>query len=168
MIYNEKLSDNGLYLRTVLEEDCNQKYLNWLNDKKITEPLGTTHRNQTIETIKDFVNQMQQSENDYFFAIIYNNEHIGNIKLGPIDWDKKEGDISYFIGETQYWGRGLATKAVNLVTKFGFEELKLKTIKTQVFETNISSSKVLKKCGYEESGYSKIHKDMIMYIKKAG
>lgn len=165
MIYSEKLYGKDIFLRSVGEEDCTQKYLNWLNDEKVTKPLGTTHRNQTIDTIKDFVNQMRESKDDYFFAIFYKDEHIGNIKLGSINWNKKEGDISYFIGETQYWGRGLATQAVEAVTNFGFKELKLKTIKTQVFETNVSSAKVLKKCGYTENGHSQTHSDMIVYIK---
>ena len=38
--------------------------------------------------------------------------HIGNIKLGPIDFIHKNALISYFIGEKKYWGKNITTMAI--------------------------------------------------------
>lgn len=166
MIYNGTLKSGDICLRTVSENDCTQRYLNWLYDEKIIKPLGTTHKNQTIETIKEFVKLMRESNNDYFFAILYENEHIGNIKLGPINWKNKEAEISYFIGKTKYWGKGFATQAVKLVSNFAFLELDINKIHTQIYSSNISSKRVLEKNGFIFQNKSEVYKNMDCYVLK--
>ena len=37
-----------------------------------------------------FVEEKLQSKFDFLFGIFLNNNHLGNIKLGPIDWEKGE------------------------------------------------------------------------------
>ena len=61
-------------------------------------------------------------------------------------------DVSYFIGDKNYWGRGIATKCVNSVVKYGIEFLFLKRIGAGYYELNIGSEKVLKKCGFNFEG----------------
>ena len=46
------------------------------------------------------------------FAIKTTDKHIGNIKLGPINWIHRYGDISLLIGDKDYWGKGIATEAI--------------------------------------------------------
>ncbi|MFK7808566.1 MAG: GNAT family N-acetyltransferase [Saprospiraceae bacterium] len=60
-------------------------------------------------------------------------------------------EIGYWLGE-DYWGKGIATKAIELITKYGFEELQLERIHTGVFEFNTASMKALEKNGYKKEG----------------
>jgi len=71
------------------------------------------------------------------FAIEYNGEYVGNIGLmfGQ-DVYRKLAEIGYFIGE-QYWDKGIATKAVKILTNYGFNKLNIVRIQTGVFEYNI-------------------------------
>ena len=67
---------------------------------------------------------------------------------------QKSAEIGYWIGEP-FWGKGIATKAVELITKYGFDELNLNRIYTGVFEYNIVSMKVLEKNGFQKEGIFK-------------
>ena len=60
-------------------------------------------------------------------------------------------EIGYWIGEP-YWGQGITTQALGLITSYGFEELGLERIYTSVFDFNIASMKVLEKNGYTREG----------------
>ena len=39
------------------------------------------------------------SNNNFLFRIIYKNQHVGNIKIGPVDTKKNIAPIGYIIGE---------------------------------------------------------------------
>ena len=60
--------------------------------------------------------------------------------------------ISYFIGEKDRWGKGYATEAIGLVTRFAFETCKLHYIMAGIYASNISSIKALQKSGFVEQG----------------
>ena len=66
----------------------------------------------------------------------------------------KTAEIGYWLGE-QFWGKGIMTKAVELMTEYGFGKLKLVRIYTGIFEYNITSMKVLEKNGYVKEGIFK-------------
>jgi len=57
-------------------------------------------------------------------------------------------EIGYWIGEP-YWSKGIATKAVRLITKYGFNKLELVRIYTGVFDYNKASQRVLEKAGFK-------------------
>jgi RimJ/RimL family protein N-acetyltransferase len=63
-------------------------------------------------------------------------------------------ELGYWIGEP-FWGNGIATKAVELILKYGFETLNLNRIYAGVFEHNIASMRVLEKCDFVKEGIAK-------------
>lgn len=67
---------------------------------------------------------------------------------------KKSAEIGYWLGEP-FWGKGIATVAVQLITEYGFNELNLIRIHTGVFEYNLASMKVLENNGYQKEGIFK-------------
>lgn len=144
------LSGKNIYLRETHLNDCNENYLSWLNDPESSRFLETRFANQSLNSIYDFVNKTNSSVDSYLCAIIdvHSDMHIGNIKVGPIHPFYKRAEISYFIGEKSYWGRGYATEAVSLMTKFAFRDLKLHKLRGLVREFNVGSKKVLEKNGY--------------------
>ena len=63
--------------------------------------------------------------------------------------------MSYFIGEKNYWGKGYASIAVNIITSYAFNKLKLNKCLAGVYSSNKGSIKVLKKNGYVNEGVLK-------------
>lgn len=141
-------------LRTLTLADCNARYLGWLNDPEVNKYLESRFQQQSTETLRSYVRSMEQSANDYLFAIEENesHQHIGNIKLGGINWHHRYCDVGYFIGQKGLWGKGLATEAIRLATEFAFKTLGLHHIRAGVYETNIGSIKALRKAGYAFDG----------------
>jgi len=87
-------------------------------------------------------------------AITIKGEVAGGISLFNLEGHKAE--IGYWIAK-KYWSRGIMTKAVGIVSRFGFSGLKLKRIYAPVFYHNDASSKVLENNGFVIEGIMKKH-----------
>jgi len=143
-------SHKKLYLRVVELSDCTDTYLGWLNNRQVNLFLETRWEEQSLPKIKMFVENIRNSTHSCLFAIISlpEEKHIGNIKLGPIHPHYPHADISYFIGDCSYWGKGYAAEAIMLVTEWAFTDLGLHKVQAGVFDENIGSIKALQKAGF--------------------
>lgn len=144
--------DEELTLRILRKEDITMKYISWLNQSevmKFTEVNSNTHDQASTE---EFVDTCFLNEGIFLFGIFFNRDHIGNIKLGPVNFTHEIADISYVIGDKEFWGRGIATIVIKAITNFGFNELNLYKINAGTYENNIGSIKALQKCGFSQEG----------------
>lgn len=151
MLYAKPLVKNSLSLRMLEMEDCNARYLSWLDNPKVNQYLETRWEEQSISKIAAYVESIRNSTHSYLFAITCESRHIGNIKIGPIHPIYEQEDISYFIGETAYWGKGIASAAIGLVTAFA--SLGLNRLQAGVIEGNIGSEKALLKNAYKKEEF---------------
>ena len=86
------------------------------------------------------------------FAIVSDDIICGVIGLEiQKDIYRKSAEMGYWIGEP-YWGRGIASEAVRLILKYGFEELGIERIFAAAFDHNIGSMRVLLKNGFVKEG----------------
>lgn len=143
---------NEVELRKFRNSDAG-RLVKLANNKKISQNLrdGFPHP-YTLSDAESFIKKCLEQKTITTFAIEYKGEYVGNIGL-MIGQDvyRKSAEIGYFIGE-EYWNKGITTKAVNLITEFGFKELELIRIHTGIFEFNTSSMRVLEKCGFTKEG----------------
>jgi len=165
MITDKVLHGDSIYLRQIEVSDCNDNYVKWLNDPDVNKYLETKWSEQNLDTIRSFVETQRENTNSILFAIVFksNNMHIGNIKIGPIHPYYHHADISYFIGEKDYWCKGIATEAIRLVCRFGFNELALHRIEAGAYDCAVGSWKGLEKCGFKREG---VFKGQILFDKK--
>ena len=152
MITEKVLYGKQIFLRQIELTDCNDNYVRWLNDSEVNQYLETKWYEQNIVTIKEFVESLRNSSHSVLFAIICKEKHIGNIKIGPIHPRYNHADISYFIGEKEYWHRGIATEAIKLICDYGFKDLNLNRIEAGAYECAIGSWRALEKCGFKREG----------------
>lgn len=138
-------------LRLLTRADCTPQYVAWLQDPEVTRYLETRWSPQSIETVIDFVSTTMSSPANYLFAIIENegSRHIGNLKIGPINANHGFADVSYFIGEKSFWGRGYASEAVRLASHIAFDRLGLRRLQAGLYEGNRGSARALEKAGFE-------------------
>jgi [ribosomal protein S5]-alanine N-acetyltransferase len=82
------------------------------------------------------------------FAIEVDGAAVGDIGLTPqTDLLRRSIEIGYWLGEP-YWGRGIMTEAVRMVTDYAFQNFDINRIFAGVLEYNVSSARVLEKNGY--------------------
>lgn len=140
--------DEQIFLKVLRLNDVSESYVNWLNDYEVTKFTEQKYFIHTLESTRAYVIQKDESENDILFGIFFHGTHIGNIKLGPIEFEHMTAKISYFIGVKEIWGKGIASKCVETVVHFAITELGLKKVNTDYYENNTGSAKVLQKCGF--------------------
>ena len=104
---------------------------------------------------ESFLNRVIEEKPQLNFGIEYKGSLCGVIGLVvQKDIYQKSAEIGYWIGEP-FWAKGIASKAIQLMTTYGFEDLKLIRIFAGVFEFNITSMKALEKNGYKKEGVFK-------------
>jgi len=131
-----------------LAELCNNKKI-WDNVRDLL-PSPYTEQNAL-----EFIRRCQQQNPPVSFAIEYKGELAGCVGLTlQTDVYRLTAEIGYWIGEP-YWGLGIATKAVGLLTEYGFGQLDLVRIFTGVFDFNKASQRVLEKSGFKLEGIFK-------------
>jgi [ribosomal protein S5]-alanine N-acetyltransferase len=81
-------------------------------------------------------------------AIDVNGEAVGAIGYVPgVDVERFSAEIGYWLGQ-QYWGQGIATEALQLVTDHVFTTANLLRFFALPFADNTGSRRVLEKAGY--------------------
>jgi len=170
--YQTTVKGDRIFLKVLTEEDATQSYCGWLNDPIVNKYLET--RQSTIDDLKVYINDKLISKETIFFGIFWkeNNKHIGNLKLEPIDFKKNYATIGIILGVKEYWGKGIATEAVNLATEFCFNVLDLQEMLLDVIPENKIAVHVYLKCGYEPYKLNRgelDHDDVVydnLYLKK--
>ena len=140
---------NGLRLKVLLPSDVTSDYVAWMNDIAVTAYTEQSDFKHTRSSVLDFVKAKLASASEYLFGIWFNDLHIGNIKLGPINFRHSRAEISYIIGRKEFWGQGFATKAITRVVAFAFDDLLIEKLCAGVYSDNIGSCKALEKSGFQ-------------------
>ena len=147
--------DSNLFLKVIKPGDVTDEYVNWLNDYEIVKFTNQKYGEQTRKRVEQFVQEQLLSMNVLLYGIFWSNKHIGNIKLGPIDFNNKVAEISYFIGNKNLWGLGITTKTIKTIVLIAFEELDLEKATAGCYSLNTGSQKVLKNNGFIIEGTRK-------------
>lgn len=143
--------ESRLVLRSLQPSDRSEKYLSWLNDAEVQQYSRRHGRTFTMTDIDAFLAEAQNSP-DYFLAVIVKDTgaHIGNLSLNAVDVKNSSAEISIMMGDRDYWGKGLATEAVELATQVGFSQLKLHRLWAE--SPNPAFNAIMKKLGWIKEG----------------
>ena len=148
------LKSQRIVLRSLQASDINSTYLGWLNDPLVSQYLETRFVPQTLDSIQAYWESNRDNPLSPWFAICSrsDNLHIGNIKLGPINWIHRKADLGLFIGNRTFWGQGYATEAIALLRDWAFRELDLQKLNAGVYACNPASRRAFEKSGFEIAG----------------
>lgn len=141
-------------LREVRPSDVNERYYAWMNDPAVTQHLESRFVPQPMERLEAYVRDLLGSKDSIFLAIVLRegDRHIGNIKLGPIDWIHRRAEVGLLIGERDCWGQGYATEAISLVTAYAFRTLNLRKLTAGCYGNNVGSVRAFEKAGFSVEG----------------
>ena len=147
------LQGSQVYLRPLSLQDVSDDYIAWMNDYEVVKYTESRFMQHTRQSIEDFV-RGANNENTHTFAIIAKegDTHIGNIKLGGINWHHRYADVGLIIGSKEHYGRGIATECIRLVTEYAFKHLVLHKVWCGIYEPNIGSLRAFQKAGWEIYG----------------
>ncbi|CAN1129185.1 Uncharacterized N-acetyltransferase p20 [Linum perenne] len=152
--YNKKKMEpelkNEISLRPLKVSDIDD-FMVWTTDDKVArfctwEPY--TSKEDGLNYIKNTV-----IPHPWFKAICINGRPIGAISVSKNSGgDACRGELGYVLA-SGYWGKGIATTAVKMVTEVIFEERpEMERLEALVDVENVGSQRVLEKAGFVKEG----------------
>lgn len=121
----------------------------WRNDPEVFKFTGNTYSSYiTIESELEWIEKVMANKDEYRCAIMADDEYVGNIYLTNI----KDGKAVYhiFIGNKDYWGKGVAKQASERIIEYGFKHLQLDEIRLKVRDDNTLARRLYRKLGFIE------------------
>ena len=126
----------------------------------------------TEKDAKAFLKHATSASDPSNLAIEIDGEAVGAVGFVPgRDIERFSAEIGYWLGE-KFWGRGIATEALTLVTDYVFSELNYLRLFALPFADNPGSARVLEKAGYEQEAVLRassvkhgIVKDQLLYAR---
>ncbi|AVR00352.1 hypothetical protein OBCHQ24_15525 [Oceanobacillus iheyensis] len=158
-----------------LDRTDSKTILDWVNNPELKYLTGTVYPISEIEHEKWFENKLMEKVNKAFGIEDKNTRDlIGVIGFTNTDLINRSTELYVYIGDNNYWGKGLGTDAVKSIVKFTFDELNLHRISLVVFSYNTRAIKAYEKVGFIKEGImrdgvykaGKYHDKVIMAIIK--
>lgn len=148
-----------VFLRSLETTDINENYLSWFKDEEVTKFLEVDGKSLTKEEVIRYINEGKNSKSYFMYAICIkeNNKHIGNLKIGPINYKHGISDFITVIGDRAQWGKGLASEAIRLGIKLAFEKFNIRKLSAGVYSDNVGSIKAYTNAGFIIEGTLKDH-----------
>ena len=103
--------------------------------------------NHSLEETRIFLSHVEEEwkkdvPSVYEFAIVYQQEHIGAISLGIVDF--KMAEIGWILRKG-YWNKGYITEAAEAIKQFAKSHLHLTTLIAHCDSQNMASQRVMEK-----------------------
>ena len=137
----------SVLIRPLVPEDAELSY-KWRNNPKIWEFTGNRPGMEiTKEMELSWIQTVLNDSDSHRFAIVVDGAYVGNIQITGIK-ENETGEYHVFIGEEDYWGKGIATLATQQLMRFARVRLKLKHIYLTVNPKNRAAIRVYEKCGF--------------------
>jgi len=151
---NPFLAGSQVYLRPLERTDLNENYQAWVNDPEVTRYLEAGVFPTTREDLEKFFESVTGSRTQVILAIVErkSDRHIGNVKLGPIDWVHRRGVFGMLIGEKKFWGRGIGQEVTRLMVEYAFGRLNLNRVTLGVLAEHESAVRCYEKVGFKVEG----------------
>lgn len=122
-----------------------------IGDKRVQNNLRDLPYPYLEENAHEFISYAQSSD-EYIFAITVEGKFVGCISAAPQkNIHKFTAEIGYYIAP-QFWGNGLATQAVKLLTEYIFGTTEIMRLYAEPFVRNKASCRVLEKAGFTFEG----------------
>lgn len=152
------LLGNGFRLERFREEFIGKAYLSWMRDPEIQKTILAARPSITLEDIRAYCHGLMANDNEFFFAIVAaDGRHIGNLRLGPVDFTDRKAEFGMMIGDKSYHGKGVGSGAVCSALDFAFGELKLSRVSLYVLDHNAAAIRVYEKNGFKTEAVVKRH-----------
>ena len=148
---------NNYTIKFLKVEDLTKKTLDWYKNKKVLEFSDNQYKSFSFQSQKEYIIECTNNADLDLYGIFHNNRHIGNITISGFLSFHKRAELSFLIGDVNYWGKGAARYAVGLLCELGKPKYKLNKLYAGHADQNIGCKKVLEYNGFKLEGIRKKH-----------
>lgn len=128
----------------------------WANDpylmQRILRVTAVSEQDQ-----QRWFERLQDDPSRVVFAVLFREEHVGNVGLYDIDTLHGRAMFWIMLGEAGARGVGLGSEAIRLMLAYGFHELGLHKIYLHVGVDNVPALRIYDKMGFVQEGILRQH-----------
>lgn len=149
------LTDGVIRLRAIEREDL-PRFVAWLNDPETRSNLEMVSPLSMAQEERWFENMLARPPAEQPLVIETRMgkqwKMLGNCSLFNIDQHERSAELGIFIGEKDFWNKGIGTRAVRLLLRHAFLDLNLNRVFLRVYETNPRGARCYEKAGLKHEG----------------
>ncbi|MCL6571180.1 MAG: GNAT family N-acetyltransferase [Bacillus sp. (in: Bacteria)] len=148
------IETNRLILREVTFEDATDM-LNYLSDKEVVKPMGL----DPCQTVKDVLDEINWYKSIYHegtgirwgITLKDSGKVIGSCGFLNMLTKHFRAEVGYELSK-DYWGKGIASEALEAVVKYGYQHFPIERIEALIGPANLPSQKLVEKQGFRREG----------------
>jgi len=143
---------------SILQVDqVTQSYVNWFSNKEVIRYSDNQYRVFSLNGQREYVKDCLDNEDIDLYGIFDGSLHIGNIAISGVNSPHRRAELTYVVGDRNYWGLGVASFAISELVKFGKTKYELNKFYAGVAGGNNASIKALEKNGFKREGVRENH-----------
>ncbi|KQT17873.1 hypothetical protein ASG31_03805 [Chryseobacterium sp. Leaf404] len=138
----------NILIRPLEVKDAAVSY-KWRNDADIWKYTGSKPTLEITEIIeREWLINTLPDKTKSRFAIIVDGNYVGNVQLTDIV-SEQSAEYHIFLGEKNFWGKGVAAEATYQILTYAKESLRLSEVYLNVKSENTAAIKSYKKSGFK-------------------
>ena len=138
-------------------DQVTESYVNWFSNKEIVQYSVNQYKKFSFEGQCSYVESCLKNNDLDLYGIFDDTLHIGNIAINNFTTVHRRAELTYVVGDTRYWGKGVASFAVSKMVELGKSKYKLNKLHASLDSSNFKSKKVLEKNRFVLEGIRKKH-----------
>lgn len=127
----------------------------WMNDEEICRLFDRVYKPLSVVAQKKWHAKLLRDKTQLIFTIEVEGVYVGNIGLKNIDYLNKKAEYYIFIGNRNYWNKGIGTISTKKFLNYIKKHFKLHKIYLHVNRSNLVARKLYKKTGFLQEGILK-------------
>ena len=134
--------------------------LQYLRDWRNSDEIRSRTREYSLLNMvnqEDWFERVSRDRSNEMFGIHINGRLVGVCGLCYIDWVARHAEVSIYIGDIGYRGKGYGLKVLKLLEAKAFNEFNLHRLWAEIFDNNPASIALFEKAGYTLEGAMRQH-----------
>ena len=135
LYFEMQLKTNNYLLVAMVPDTVDEKYLAWLHDSRISNTLFTDGESLTLQTLRDYVGN-HDNTNEFLFGIYTNTKTLIGTHSFRLDPVQRIATIGVMIGDVDYWGKGVPLETRARLLDWAFSDLQCVKAKAGCYSDN--------------------------------
>jgi len=138
-----------------LEVGDSESFVKWCSNRDVVRySLSWFQTPKSNQDFKDWLGSINGSNKNINLGICCGDtgQLIGYAGIADISSLNQSGEYFIFIGDSEYWGKGIGTEVTKTITDYGFNTLGLHRVFLTVSELNQGAVKAYENAGYIKEG----------------
>ncbi len=143
-----------LGVRALERADLEGGYPRWFRDAEVCRYNSHGTFPKRLPELTAYIDSLAGDRSKVVWAVVdlASGRHIGNMSLQAIDYINRSAEFAVLMGEKEFWGRGYAREAGELLLRHGFMKLNLHRVYCGTAAGNTGMQKLAEALGMVREG----------------